>query len=60
MGLLKQIRSLLVSISLSIFLAAIIVLGTGSGLAAIALTPIVSQAHYIATASQDIAILNDM
>ena len=58
MGLLKQIRSLLVSISLSIFLAAIIVLGTGSGLAAIALTPIVSQAHYIATASQDNTVKN--
>lgn len=53
MGLLKQIRSLLVNIGLAVFLSAIMVVGTGAGLAAIAFTPIVSQTQYIATTSQD-------
>lgn len=58
MSLLKQIRSLFVSISLAVFLSAIMVFGTESSLATIAFTPIVSQAHYIATASQDNAAKN--
>lgn len=53
MGLLKQIRSLLVNIGLAVFLSAIMVVGTGAGLAAIAFTPIVSQTKYIATTSQN-------
>jgi len=58
MNSLKQIRSLFVSISLSIFLATIMVVGTGFGMNAIAFTPIVSKTHYIATASQDNAVKN--
>lgn len=52
MGLLKQVRSLFVNISLAIFLSTIMVIGTGASLAAIAFTPIVSQPQYIATASE--------
>jgi uncharacterized protein YjbJ (UPF0337 family) len=58
MSSLKQIRSLFVSISLVVFLSTIMVVGTGSGLNAIAFTPIVSQTQYIATASQDNAAKN--
>jgi uncharacterized protein YjbJ (UPF0337 family) len=53
MGLLKQIRSLFINISLAVFLSTIMVVGTGSGLTAIAFTPIVRQTQYIATTSQD-------
>lgn len=53
MGLLKQIRSLFVSIGLTVALSTIMVLGTGASLTAIAFTPLVNQARYIATASQD-------
>lgn len=54
MGLIKQIRSLFVSIGLAVVvLSAFMVVGTGSGLAAIAFTPIGRQTQYIATTSQD-------
>lgn len=58
MNSLKQIRSLFISISLSVFLAAIMVVGTGIGENAIASPPIVSQTQYIATSSQDNAAKN--
>ncbi|WP_190315969.1 CsbD family protein [Pseudanabaena sp. UWO310] len=58
MGLLKQIRSLFVSIGLAVFISGIMILGTGSGLAAIAFDPIVSQTRYIATTSQDNSVQN--
>lgn len=53
MGLLKQVRSLLINISLVVFLSTVMVVGTGAGLAAIAFTPIVNQTQYIAAISQD-------
>jgi uncharacterized protein YjbJ (UPF0337 family) len=53
MSFLKQIRSLFVSISLSLFLLTIMVVGTGNSLAAIAFTPIVNESQYIATTSQE-------
>jgi len=53
MSLLKQIRSLFISISLALFLSTIMVVGTGDSMAAIAFTPIFSQSQYIATTSQE-------
>jgi|JFJP01.1.fsa_nt_gi uncharacterized protein YjbJ (UPF0337 family) len=58
MGLVKQIHSLFISLSLAIFFVTTTVVGMGSGLATIALTPIVSQTQHIAITSQDNAVKN--